>query len=321
MNDKRIGIVGLGGVGGTVGAMLAKHHEHVIFFARGKRLESIRNRGLTLQSAAYGEMTVFPEAAGDDAAELGVVDYLFLCVKNYTLEEVCAQIAPMVSDDTVIIPLLNGIDVSERVRRVLNQGIVLDALVYVVTGTDEEFIIHHTSPYCRIHLGVTDQVRAAVPETERILSEVRDLLEGAGLQAVIEYDIEAAIWKKYILNCAYNVVTAYYNATTDDLRANEQAIKELTSLLAEACLVARSLGIKIPADLETTHLEHILNFQAGASTSSLKRDIEAGRPNELDVFSGKLLDLAAGLDVSIPVTEYFYQRLRKRSVTQAVPLT
>lgn len=316
MKEKRIGIVGLGGVGGTVGAMLADHYQQVVFFARGKRLASIQDRGLTLRSAAYGEVTAFPEAASEDAAQLGIVDYLFLCVKNYTLEEVCTQIGPMISEDTVIIPLLNGIDVSERVRRALDRGKVLDALVYVVTGTDEDFIVHHTSPYCRIHLGVTDPIRAAVPGVEPILSEVRDLLEGAGLQTVIENDIEAAIWRKYILNCAYNVVTAYYNATTDDLRANERAVDELGSLLAEACLIARTLQIRIPSDLETTHLEHILSFQAGASTSSLKRDIEAGRPNELDVFSGKLLELAAQLEVPIPVTAYFYRELKKQSGIQ-----
>ncbi len=313
MKENRIGIVGLGGVGGTIGAMLADHHDHVVFLARGKRLESIRERGLTLKSAAYGEVTAFPEQASDDAAQLGPVDYLFLCVKNYTLEETCRQIAPKVSDDTVIIPLLNGIDVSERVRRHLGRGIVLDALVYVITGTDEAFIVHHTSPYCRIHLGIADHVKATIPEAGRILNEAREVIEHAGLEAVIEHDIEAAIWKKYILNCAYNVVTAWYNATTDELRSNARAVDELRSLLAEACLIARTLEIRIPSDLEITHLDHILNYQAGASTSSLKRDIEAGRPNELEVFSGKLLELAARLDLSIPVTESFNVGLKKRT--------
>ncbi len=309
MQDQKICVVGLGGVGGILGVMLASHQEHVSFYARGKRLESILANGLKLKSAAYGEITAYPEKAGSNVEELGLMDYIFLAVKNFSLEEVCSQIAPMVDEKTIVVPLLNGIDVSERVRAALGKGIVLDGLVYVTSGTDRDFTIEHSSPYFKVHIGFGK----GIPVNERALNGVKALLDSSGLECSIEPDIEAAIWKKYILNCGYNVVTAYYNATTKDLRENPKAIEQLRTLLEEASLLARTLGVNIPQDLEDTHMSHILKDQASAATSSLKRDMEEGRENELDVFSGKLLRLANQYGVKIPLTEKFYEELKKKS--------
>ena len=308
MNEKKVCVVGLGGVGGYLGCMLAQHLDNVYFYARDKRLESIREKGLKLYSAAHGEMTAYPKMASNNAEEIGVMDYIFLCVKNFSLQQVCAEIAPMIYQHTIIIPLLNGVGVSDKIRRLIGKGCVLDSLVYIISGTDKDFAINHTSPYCNIHIGY--EINSKWDES--MLSEVQNLLQSANITCIIEKDIEAAIWRKYILNCAYNVVTAYYNATTSDIRKNETAIMQLKSLLEEACTVARKLKVNIADNLEELHLNHILYNQSESSTSSLKRDIAAGRQNELDVFSGKLLELASSCGMKIPMTEYFYKELKKK---------
>jgi 2-dehydropantoate 2-reductase len=139
---------------------------------------------------------------------------------------------------------------------------------------------------------------------------VQKLLQGANITCVIENDIETAIWTKYILNCAYNVITAYYKATTEDIRKNEIAIMQLKSLLEEACLVARKLKVNIPGDLEEVHFNHILQNQSDSATSSLNRDITSGRQNELETFSGQLLKSASSCSLIIPMTEFFYEELK-----------
>jgi len=310
MNKKKVCVVGLGGVGGYLGCMLAQNLDNVYFFARGKRLESIMEKGLKLYSAAHGELTAYPKMASNNAEEIGVVDYIFICVKNFSLEQICAEISPMINQHTVIIPLLNGVDISNKIRKLIGKGCVLDSLVYITSGTDKDFGIHHTSPYCNIHIGYGMNSKWDVS----ILSEVQDLLKSANINCIIENDIEASIWRKYILNCAYNVVTAYYNATTADIRKNETAIAQLKSLLEEACTVARKLKINIADNLEEVHLNHILYNQSESSTSSLKRDIAAGRQNELEVFSGKLLELASSCGIKIPMTDFFYKELKEVSV-------
>jgi len=308
MNEKKVCVVGLGGVGGFIGCMLAKHLNNVYFFARGKRLESIREKGLKLYSDVQGELTAYPKMVSNNAEEIGVMDYIFLCVKDFSLEQVCAQISSMVCQHTIIIPLINGVGVSNKIRRFIDNGCVLDSLVYITSGSDKDFAIHHTSPYCNIHIGYGMNIKY----DESILPEVQSLLQSVNITCIIENDIEAAIWKKYILNCAYNVVTAYYNATTSDIRKNETAIMQLKSLLEEACAVARKLKVNIVDNLEEVHLNHIMHNQSETATSSLKRDIAAGRQNELDVFSGKLLELASSCDMKIPMTDFFYKELKKK---------
>ena len=309
MNEKKICVVGLGGVGGYLGTMLASHYQNVCFYARGERLAFIREKGITMHSAAQGEVTAFPKQISDQAETLGIMDYIFLCVKDFSLVEVLAEISPMICDHTMIIPLLNGVGVAEKVRQTVRQGMVADGLVYIIAETDQDFAVHLTSPYCKIFIGYTGPGQYPAARLE----EVRVFLQETGITCAIEGDIEAAIWKKYILNCAYNVLTAYYDGTTSDLRANAAAVSQLKTLLEEAAAVARKLKVKIPDDLEAVHLDHILHVQAGNSTSSLKRDMAAGKPNELAVFSGKLLELAAAAGLELPMTAYFYGELKKRS--------
>ena len=66
-DDKKITVLGLGGVGGYVGALLADAYPHVIFVARGERGKSIRENGLVLHSDYRGERTVRPERVVETA--------------------------------------------------------------------------------------------------------------------------------------------------------------------------------------------------------------------------------------------------------------
>ncbi|MFT8349382.1 ketopantoate reductase family protein [Clostridium saccharoperbutylacetonicum] len=313
MDNKKVCVIGMGGVGGFIGCMLAKHFDNVYFFARGKRLEAIRQNGLKLCSNVHGEIVVHPKMASNNAEEMGAMDYIFLCVKNFSLEQVCAEILPMIKENTVIIPLLNGVGVSEEVRRLIGKGTIIDGLVYIISGADKDFVIHHTSSYCNIRIGYEAKNNFENSTLgDSILLEVGKLLQSEEITCIIEKDIKAAIWEKYILNCAFNVITAYYNTAIGELRKNETAIMQVKELLNEACKVARELKINIDDNLEEIHFNRIMYKQSDQATSSLQRDMAAGRQSELEVFSGKLLQLAASCEIKIPTTEFFYEELKKK---------
>src|SRR5699024_3116620 len=121
-DDKKITVLGLGGVGGYVGALLADAYPHVTFVARGERGKSIRENGLILHSDYRGERTVRPERVVETAEGLEIQDYIFICVKNYSLEEACRSLTGCVSEDTVIVPVMNGADPGDRAREYLPGG-------------------------------------------------------------------------------------------------------------------------------------------------------------------------------------------------------
>jgi len=307
ISDK-ICIAGVGGVGGYIGGALAREYPHVSLFARGKRKESILDKGLVVRSECLGNFTAVPEKVSDSAEELGIMDVIFICVKNYSLEQVCREIAPMVGDKTIIIPVMNGTNPGERTRKNLGRGLVIDSLIYVISGSESDFTIVQKGNYGIIHIGLN---KPSVEEKAAI-EKVHGILSGTGISCIMEDDIDAAIWKKYVLNCAFNVITAYYSANTGELRSDPRKVEEYRALLSEACLVARTKGVYVPETLEGEQVKHFMYVQSDEATSSLRRDVDAGRPNELETFSGYLLELANQYGISIPVTERFYKGLKKR---------
>lgn len=112
----KIAVLGIGGVGGIVGGALAKNYTETYFYVRGKNLDAIRRRGLRVRSALLGDFTVQPKLASDSAEELGLMDVIFVSCKGYNLRAACESIAPMIKAETLVIPLLNGVIVSDMMR-------------------------------------------------------------------------------------------------------------------------------------------------------------------------------------------------------------
>jgi 2-dehydropantoate 2-reductase len=301
-------VAGLGGVGGIIGGALAKTYPHVSFLARGARLNSIRQNGLIIKSEFIGDFQIRPEKLSDHADELGVMDYIFICVKNYSLEQLCRQISPMVGESTVIIPIMNGIDPAERTRSYLCKGIVLDALIYIASGCTEDFTVVQKGKYASVHIGFENPSG----KEEEAIRNVHEILTEAGIQCTVDEDIEAVIWKKYVLNCAFNIITAYYHANTGDIRKDPEKVEAFKSLMSEACLIGRKKGVNLTPDTEEDHLKHLLYRQSEEATSSLRRDMDLQKENELETFSGYLLGLGRQYGLELPVTQLFYDRLKSR---------
>ena len=111
----KIAVIGAGGVGGFVSAMLASHLPDVTVVARGDRGKAIEERGLILHSDYKGEITAHP-AVVPSVPDLGDQDVIFICVKNYSLNQVLDELKhgkagdPVVRDGTVLVPVVNGVD-------------------------------------------------------------------------------------------------------------------------------------------------------------------------------------------------------------------
>ncbi len=308
LSNKTICVAGIGGVGGYLGAALARTYPNVNFLARGARLFHIKEHGLSIKSESLGSFTVRPHAVSDSIAEFGHLDCLFICTKNYQLAELCRQIKDFISSDTIIVPVMNGTTAATEIRKSFHTGIVLDALIYIIATALPDFSIEDLSPSPLVQLG-----KQHANDTEREASlAVGALLSGAGIKCRVENDIEAAVWTKYIQNCAFNVATAYYLTDAQGIYTDETRLDKYRHLLSESCLVARTLGIRIADDLEDDLYSRLLHKTVATGTSSLKKDMAAGRPNELETFSGALVRKAKELGINVPVSEEFYLGMKDR---------
>ena len=182
--EKRIAVIGIGGVGGYVAGMLAKAYPHVTMVARGARAESIRENGLVLHSDYKGEIIARPERVVT-VRDMGQQDYIFICVKNYALADVCEGIRDMVTDDTVIIPVMNGVDPGENIRALIGKGTVVDALIYTVAFANEDFSISQQDTFTWLCIGIKN----ADEKQREKAAEVAKILKGADIDYKDEGDI------------------------------------------------------------------------------------------------------------------------------------
>ena len=126
---KNILMVGAGSVGGFFGAHLAKHNPNVSFLLRPKTLAAVKQNGLTIRSAK-GSFTVHPPASSDPR-ELPKPDLITLSVKAYDLDEVLTQIEPVLTDQTVILTLQNGVDTEDRIVARLQRDCVVGGVAFI----------------------------------------------------------------------------------------------------------------------------------------------------------------------------------------------
>ncbi|HIW84259.1 MAG TPA: 2-dehydropantoate 2-reductase [Candidatus Dorea gallistercoris] len=304
--DKKIAVAGVGGVGGYLSAILARAYPHVTVVARGERGESIREQGIRLHSDHKGEIISRPERVVASARELESQDYIFICVKNYSLEEVCQEIRGAVREDTVVIPVMNGADVGERVRKLLGKGKVIESVIYIVAFANPDYSVTQQGDFASMRIGTMRK-----EDLEEVKS-ASDLLKGADIDHKVSQDIERDIWKKYILNCAYNVETAYYDNTIGELRSDPAKAKEYEQLVYEACRIAVACGVSIRPEDADGIIRRFYEEIADNATSSLQRDVRAGKKAEIDTFSGYLAREGRRLGIDVPVTEKMYEGLKEK---------
>ena len=307
--DKKIAVIGIGGVGGYVAGMLAKAYPHVTMVARGARGESIRENGLVLHSDYKGEIVAKPERVAS-VREMGQQDYIFICVKNYSLEDVCENIRDMVTDDTVIIPVMNGVDPGEKIRSLIGRGLVVDSLIYTVAFANADFSISQQDTFTWLCIGIKN---ADQGQQEKV-TQVAEILKGADIDYKDDGDIEVEIWRKYILNCAFNVMTAFYDNTIGELRRDPVKAQQYETLVWEAASVGRAKGVALTDEHIQEVIHKFRHVHADNATSSLQRDFQiCKKQTELETFSGYIVQEAKRLGVSIPLSEEMYQGLKAKA--------
>ena len=303
--NKRIAVAGIGGVGGYLAGMLGRVCPHLTMAVRGDRRESILKNGLVLHSEYKGEINVRSEYAVP-VSEMGEQDYIFVCVKNYSLEDVCREMEHAVTENTVIIPVMNGVDPGERIRKALGKGTVVDSLIYIVAFANKDYSVTQQGDFANLRIGI----RNADETQQQKVQEVSDILTGADIDHMIAEDIEVEIWRKYILNCAYNTESAYYDNAIGQLRSDPKKAEEYEALVREAYQVAQAKGVGVRQEHVDAILHRFYHELAENATSSLQRDIRAGKKAEVETFSGYIVREGQRLGIRTPVTEKMYEGLK-----------
>ena len=310
---RNITISGLGGVGGYYGAMLVQAARReglgrtISFVARGAHCEAIRQRGLHVHTPER-DFTVTPDFVAEDAHSLPPASLLILATKSYDLEANIQQLRPIIQPDTIILPLLNGADITAQVQALLPEQRVWDGCVY----------ISGRKPFAGEILLEAERERfiygSRLLERSPEELELYALLSSVGVNVHNPDDIETQIRKKFLMISATATGTSYFNQTVGEALAAHH--EEMRGLIEELCTLFSALGDDLGADAVERTLER-QNFMIPSTTSSMHVDFMAGRPTELETLTGYVVREARRIGLTLPLYERMYTAL----ASQPYPVT
>lgn len=301
----KIMITGIGGVGGYIASVLCANYSDVTLIARNKRKDALIANGLVVHSDFFGDHVAHP-AVTDTPADAGIQDIIFVCVKTYSLAEALEALRPCVDDHTIIVLVLNGVDHLAIAKTVFPQGRFVDTCIYITSAYNEDYSISQYGKFTRLYIGSIDVAATEI---------AYDILNHEGITVRKAKDITKEVWNKYILNCAYNVITAYYECTIGEALDRPNGKEEFRRLIEEAYAIGKAIGVQLDDDLVESVYNRILNQGDKHVTSSLARDIMHGHQSELETFSGYLVRAAAKYNISIPFSAHCYHSLVTRIQT------
>jgi 2-dehydropantoate 2-reductase len=274
-----VAIIGPGGVGGLLGAVLTRAGHDVVYVARPGTAAALNERGMSVHSVQFGDFAVPARAVGSLAAP---VDLIVVATKATTLDAALERVPE--SAGGIILPLLNGVEHMGTLRGRYPSARVVAGAIRIESTRVATGRIEHTSPFSGIDVAGDGA------------AEVAALLGGAGFEVTVRDSEAAVLWAKLALLAPLALITTAAGA---GIGAARQARRDdLVEVVSEVTAVARASG----APVEAAAILAILDQIPPPMKSSMLRDAEAGRPLELAAIGGSVLHAGARLGIPTPAT-------------------
>ena len=292
----RLAVLGPGGVGGLLAALMARAGDAVDVLAGENTAQTIALRGLRVESGRFGDFHVSVNSAVRLQTE---VDACFVTVKATQLDEAIERVAADALGDALVVPFLNGIDHVARLRKRYSSSNVVAATIKVEVARVGPGLIRHTSPFAAVEL-------ATSPGVQDRVEKLADHLRATGLDVKVRDDEVPMLWDKLVLLAPLALLTTHERANVGEVRTRRR--DAAAALISEVAAVARAEG----ATANAGAVLRLLDSVPEAMRSSMQRDQAAGLPLELDAIGGAVLRHAARAGIAVPVTTRYVEELRER---------
>jgi len=297
----RIAVMGAGGVGGYFGGRLAQAGHDVAFIARGRHLEALRARGLTLKSP-LGDVQLKVRAF-EDPADAGAAEVVLFAVKLWDTESAAERIRPLVAARGVVIPFQNGVESVERIGRVLGKERVMGGAAYIAARIGEPGVIVQTGKMARLRFGAVE------PSQRAVASAFHAACGKAGIDAEVTDDIVRVLWEKFVLLVALSGTTTVSRSRIGVVRSDADLRWLLEAAMRETWRVGRQRGVALAEDLVAATLKMVDGLPA-EMTSSMHGDLEAGSRLEAPWLAGGVARMASELGIEAPANRAIYAALK-----------
>ena len=289
-------IIGAGGTGGTVGAYMTKAGKDVTLIARGKHLEAMKEHGLILERLWDDSQENIKIKAASMEEYKGCPDVILVCVKGYSLEETIPFIKDIAGPETIVVPILNIYGTGGKMQEKLPGILVTDGCIYVSANIKKPGVILQHGEILRIVFGTRKE-----EEYRPVLEEIARDFEGSGIRGILSKNIRRDALQKFSYVSPIGAAGLYFNAVAGDFQKEGQPREMFKAMTREIVSLAEAMGIHFGNDLVEVNLR-ILEALVPETTTSMQRDVMAGKQSEMDGLIFEVVRL--GRQYHVPVPEY-----------------
>src|SRR5262249_6724563 len=289
----RHGILGAGGVGGLIGAVLARAGEDATLIVRPETLAQYPKH-LSVDSR-FGRFTVPVSVAVQPSTPL---DVLWITVKATQLDSALASI-PAEAQISAIVPLLNGIDHVQVLRERFGRDRVIPATIAVESERTAPGVIVHRSPWIRLNAAMSSQ---------SLLQNTFTQFRNFGFECNFVDNEVSLLWTKLAFLAPIALSTTAAAAPIGEVLGNPDRKARFADCVHEACAVANASGASLDPNLVLENTRKL----PPQMRSSMQKDVAAGRPPELDAIAGPILRGAQKFGLEAPATDALVQEIKGR---------
>jgi 2-dehydropantoate 2-reductase len=306
----KIAIVGTGAMGSVYAALLSKAgHEVWAVDIWPEHIDAIATSGLSV-SGASGSFVVDNLHVGRSPRDAGPCDVWMIATKAWAVDQVAAEIAPLLAPDSIVMAFQNGLGAGERVaRHIRAEQILIGIAEGFGSSIPEPGHVHHEGMRLirigEMHGGLTDRVL-------RIEGAWRD----AGFNVKAFADVTLMIWEKFLCNVTLSAPCAVFDVTVGELMADTEAWKIALACTSEAYELGVAKGVSFSFDDPLQYVTEFASTIPNASPS-MRLDHLARRPSEVDVINGAVVTHSREIGLAAPYNETLCAVLRRRESTFA----
>ena len=297
---KTVGIIGAGSVGSALMyEMYKRDPENVYLLATGARAERLLSKGISVNNEVFS-----PKVYSDPSQGIRI-DLLILAAKTYSMDSVIEDIRPLISKDTILLPIENGITTSTRLEKEFPENRVFYGVVLRTDAHRMSRRVYYTT-LGEMQIGYAEN-RDPKPEVIEAYERLKEL----GINVKVYEDMRRAKWRKWMLNTGASQTAVEVQAECGFFGQVEEVRALMKMLMDEILEIAWAEGVDLNEEDRDEIIEILVNFPPDKKMSMLQ-DYEAGRPIEIDEYAGEVVRLGKKHGIPTPANEILYLAITAR---------
>ncbi len=273
-------VVGPGAMGTLFSVLLANAgHEVHLLDKDPARAAELSGRGLALEGISAGRAAKIPVTA--DPSSIGPCELVLVCVKAYDTETAARSLAALLSDETVVLTLQNGLGNAELLAGAVDGGRVLAGSTAQGANVVEPGRVIHAGT------GDTHIGELSGPATGRV-RKLCEMFSAAGIPATASDDVAGLLWGKLVVNVGINPFTGLLQVRNGELLERDETRELMKMAVDEAVAVAQAAGVRLPFPDPLARVREVAKL-TGQNKSSMYQDVTAGRRTEIDFICGAVV--------------------------------